>query len=152
MDMDRWYCMGEWKTNGGENSMAKDGLTGSNEERRAIKEFKRKTGQSLINAADSGWTKHRERQGSTHGVKEVFAGENNKVSGELKEGDSKKVAKDNKPILRNLKGWKGYVWNYKNMVEKFDEVWDDIEWGTGTKPKSEEKVTKGAVEKTIIKF
>jgi hypothetical protein len=39
-----------------------------------------------------------------------------------------KMAKENKPTMRNRKGWKGYVWNYPDWQRKVVEgsLWDDI--------------------------
>jgi hypothetical protein len=59
------------------------------------------------------------------------------------------MAKENKPILRHHKGWKGYVNSYHEYIDKHD----DVDWnGIGTKDKKEEIVQQGAVTKIIIKF
>lgn len=51
------------------------------------------------------------------------------------------MAKENKPLMRNRKGWKGFVWLYPDWQRKvvLGGLWDAIKWEGGTKaPKSVE--------------
>ena len=42
------------------------------------------------------------------------------------------MAKENRPLLRRQKGWKGFVQSYNNYVD--NGSYDDMNWGKGTKP------------------
>lgn len=57
------------------------------------------------------------------------------------------VPKDKRLNLNRLKGWKSYVYGYKKLTEKYD----DIEWdGIGTlKPKKVEVVAEGRTRITF---
>jgi hypothetical protein len=43
---------------------------------------------------------------------------------------------DNKGGLRRQKGWIGFVWGYKDFLEKAPE-WDEIKWDKKSKCKEE---------------
>ena len=36
---------------------------------------------------------------------------------------------ENKPKLRNRKGWKGFVWGYNDFIKVADKIWHKINWG-----------------------
>ena len=58
------------------------------------------------------------------------------------------MAKENKPLMRNRKGWVGFVRSYRDYIK--NGSYDDMKWGEGTKkPKSR---TKDEMGKEIIKF
>jgi hypothetical protein len=57
------------------------------------------------------------------------------------------MAKENKPLLRNQKGWRGYVRDFNNYCDAYD----DVEWnGTASGSTKKKEVKKG--NKTIITF
>lgn len=54
------------------------------------------------------------------------------------------MAKENKPLLRRMKGWTGFVRSYNNYIE--NGSYDTMEWGKGTKkPKTIETDKMGKV-------
>jgi hypothetical protein len=58
------------------------------------------------------------------------------------------MAKENKPLLRRQKGWKGYVQSWNNYCD--NGSYDDMEWGEGTKKPKE--VTHDKMGKEIQKW
>jgi len=61
------------------------------------------------------------------------------------------MAKENRPTLRNRKGWKGFVWNYPDWQRKVVEgkLWDQMDWTNGKQPKEE---TRDKMGKLIQKW
>ena len=57
------------------------------------------------------------------------------------------MAMENKPLMRNRKGWKGYVWTYKDWQEKvvLGGLWDQMDWNNGEKPKEETRDKMGKI-------
>lgn len=57
------------------------------------------------------------------------------------------MAKENRPTLRNRKGWKGFVWTYPDWVKKVIDsgLWDEIDWTNGAKPKEETRDKMGKI-------
>jgi hypothetical protein len=57
-----------------------------------------------------------------------------------------------RPLLRNRKGWKGFVWGYKDWLKAtIDEGrWDMIRWGKPEESGAKEIVKEG--NKTVYKF
>lgn len=57
------------------------------------------------------------------------------------------MAKENRPLMRNRKGWKGYVWTYKDWQEKvvLGGLWDQMDWTNGEKPKEETRDVHGKI-------
>lgn len=57
------------------------------------------------------------------------------------------MAKENKPTMRRRKGWKGFVWGYPEWQRKVVDtgLWEEIDWTTGKRPKSETKDKMGKI-------
>ena len=58
------------------------------------------------------------------------------------------MAKENKPMMRRTKGWKGFVRSYNNYIE--NGAYDDMEWSKKTMEPKE--VTRDKMGKIIMKW
>ena len=58
--------------------------------------------------------------------------------------NEKQQKNSQRPILRNRKGWKGFVWGYKDWLKATEDEgrWDAIEWGKGGKVSGAKKIEK----------
>jgi hypothetical protein len=63
-----------------------------------------------------------------------------------------RMAKENRPVLRNQKGWKGFVWNTPKRRKIFDKVWHTIKWGKEEDSGAKEIIHDELKGKTIYKF
>lgn len=53
--------------------------------------------------------------------------------------------------LRRRKGWKGFVWGYKDFIAVADKIWHKINWGENGELSGAKSIeTKG--NKTIYKY
>ena len=66
--------------------------------------------------------------------------------------NGKPLHKDQRLSLYKRKGWKGFVWGYKDWVKACDAgVWDNVKWNDDPEKSGAKKVeTNGIV--TVYKF
>jgi hypothetical protein len=63
------------------------------------------------------------------------------------------MAQENKPLIRNQKGWKGFVWNTPTRRKIFDKVWHTIKWNKNPKKSGAKEIIHDELKgKTIYKF
>jgi len=58
------------------------------------------------------------------------------------------MAKENRPLLRRTKGWKGFVRSYNNYIK--NGSYDNMKWGKGSQEPKE--ITKDKMGKIIQKW
>jgi len=67
--------------------------------------------------------------------------------------DEKQQKQSQRPILRNRKGWKGFVWGYKDWIHATEDEgrWDTVKWGQDGKLSGAKKVERVGT-KLIYKY
>jgi hypothetical protein len=53
--------------------------------------------------------------------------------------------------MRNRKGWKGFVWGYKDFMKVADKIWHTINWGENGEFSGAKSIVKQG-NKTIYKY
>jgi hypothetical protein len=59
------------------------------------------------------------------------------------------MAKENRPVLTDRKGWKGFVWGYRDFLEK--NHWDDVEWNRNPEDSGAKEIHRRG-NKIVYKF
>ena len=58
--------------------------------------------------------------------------------------DERAQKSSQRPILRNRKGWKGFVWGYKDWIRATEDEgrWDAVSWGEDGKKSGAKSIRK----------